>query len=137
MFDPYMKIEWSSRRSLPVRSFRHLLHKFRELLHVPGLDLDQLLDSLQIVGVVGYGVEGIRNADVVVGPVGAFGDHDVGSHAREVGLISEREQVEHQLHLVWKVIQFPDRSIGNLEAGKISWSRPSAVRRSISRTLSR
>ena len=78
---------------------------------MPGLDLDQLVDPLQIVGVVRDGMEGIRNTDVVVGPVGAFRDHDVGSHARQVGLIRERDQVEHQLHLLGEVVQFADRSI--------------------------
>ena len=64
-------------------------------------------------------MEGIRNADVVVGPVRAFRDHDVGSHARQVGLIRERDQVEHQLHLLGEVVQFSHGSLGNLERGQI------------------
>ena len=64
-------------------------------------------------------MEGIRNTDVVVGPVRAFRDHDVGSHARQVGLIRERDQVEHQLHLLGEGVQFSHGSLGNLERGKI------------------
>src|SRR5437763_4694907 len=59
-------------RSLAVGCFRHLLNESRELLELPGLDFDQLVDPLQIVGVVRYGMEGIRNTDVVVSPDGAF-----------------------------------------------------------------
>src|SRR6185369_13772237 len=53
-------------RSLSIGCFRHLLNECRELLEVPGLDFDQLIDPLQIVGVVRYGMEGIRNTDMVV-----------------------------------------------------------------------
>src|SRR5215471_4849986 len=57
-------------RSLAIGYLRHLLYKCRELFEVPGLDLDQLLNPSQIVGVVRDGMEGIRNTDVVVGPNG-------------------------------------------------------------------
>src|ERR1019366_7447410 len=65
------------------------------------------------------GVKGIRNADVVVGPVRTFRDHDVGSDPCEVGLISERNEVEHQLYLVGEGVQFANGSFGNGEGGKI------------------
>ena len=78
-----------------------------------------MLILVQIVGVVRHGMERIRNADVVVGAVRAFRDHDVGRHAREVGLVRERDQVEHQLDLLAEVFQFPDGSIGNLERRQI------------------
>ena len=45
-------------------------------------------------------MEGVRHADVIIGPVRAFGDHDVGGHAREIGLIGNRDQIEHQPHLL-------------------------------------
>src|ERR1700733_13934449 len=35
--------------SLPIRRFRHLLDECGELLHVPGLNLHQLVDSIDIV----------------------------------------------------------------------------------------
>ena len=75
------------------------------------MDFGQLVDPLQIVGVVRYGMEGIRNTDVVVSPDGAFRDHDVGSYTRQVGLISEGDQVEHQLHLFGKGVQFVPREL--------------------------
>ena len=88
-------MEWSSRLPCAVGRFRHLLHEFREFFHVPGLDLDQLVDSVYIVGMVRNGMERIRNPDVIVGAVGAFGDHDVCGHASKVGLKRESQQVEH------------------------------------------
>src|SRR5204862_5333968 len=48
-----------------------------------------------------------------------FRDHDVGNHAREVGLESQSKQVEHQFDLLGKVFQFPHGSIRNLQTGKI------------------
>src|SRR4030095_11385338 len=68
---------------------------------------------------VGDRMKGIRNADMVVGPVRPFRHHDVGNHAGEVGLIGERNQIEHQLHLLSEVLQFSYGSIGDLQTGKI------------------
>src|SRR5439155_3311648 len=56
---------------------------------------------------------------MVVGPVGAFRDHDVGSYAGQIRLIGEGEQIEHQFHLLREVFQFPNGSLRNLEGGKI------------------
>src|SRR5215831_11002124 len=64
-------------------------------------------------------MEGIRNTDVVISPDGAFRDHDVGRHTRKVSLISEGDQVEHQLHLFGEGVQFSHWSFGNFERGKI------------------
>ncbi len=45
-------------------------------------------------------MEGVRHADVIIGPVRAFADHDVGGHAGEIGLIGNCDQVEQQPHLL-------------------------------------
>src|SRR5204862_2710433 len=46
-------------------------------------------------------------------------DHDVGRDTSQIGLIGENKQVEHQLHLLVEVVQFADRSLGNLKGRKI------------------
>src|SRR5262245_11047573 len=77
---------------------------------------------------MGDRVKGIRNADMVVGPVRSFGDHDVGNHAGEVGLEREGKQIEHQLDLLGEILEFSHGSIGNLQAGEVRCSgflRPS------------
>ena len=109
-------------RSFSVRRCGHFGDKLREFLHVPRLDLDELVDSFQIVGMVRDRMEGIRNADMVVGPVRPFRNHDVGNHASEVGLEGERNQIEHQLHLLGEILQLANGSIGNLQTGKIHCS---------------
>src|SRR6185295_10482951 len=37
----------------------------------------------------------------------------------KIGLIGESKQVKHQLHLLVEVVQFADRSLGNLKGRKI------------------
>src|SRR4029453_14411910 len=110
-------------RSLAVGCFRHLLNESRELLKVPRLDFGQLLNPLQNVGMMRYGMEGIRDTDVVVCPVRALRGHDVGDHACKVRLIREGHQVEHQLDLFGERVQLSYWSFGNLERGKILGSR--------------
>src|SRR5688572_31861211 len=43
-----------------------LTEELREAFHVPGLDLDKPLDLVRLVSVMGYGVERIGNADMVI-----------------------------------------------------------------------
>ena len=81
-------------------------------------------------------MEGVGHADVVVGPVRALGHHDVGGHARQVGLIGERDQVEQQVDLLVEVVQLADRRLGNVIADRFA-ARRQLTRRSISRTVSR
>ena len=53
---------------------------------------------------------------MIVGPVRAFADHDVGRHARKIGLIGNRDQVEHQLDLRVERILLAPRRLGCLHA---------------------
>ena len=69
-------------------------------------------------------MEGVWNTDMVVGPVRALRDHDVGNHAGEIGLESQRDQVEHQRHLLGEVVELPRRGVGNIQTGKIRFSGP-------------
>src|SRR5215471_14275710 len=71
-------------------------------------------------------MEGIRNADMIVGPVRSFRDHDVCRHASEVGLKCESKQIEHQLDLLGEILQLAHGSIGNFQTGKIR--RPGLLR---------
>ncbi len=50
------------------------------------------------------GVEGLGNPDMVVGLVRAFSDHDVGSHAGDVGLIGDRDQIEKKFDLLVEIV---------------------------------
>src|SRR5262249_1410034 len=53
-------------------------------------------------------MERVRNSDMVVSPVRALGHHDVGNDARQVGLISDRGQIEKQIDLLVEVIKHSD-----------------------------
>ena len=58
---------------------------------------------------------------MIIGPVRAFAGHDVGGHAREIGLIGDRDQVEQQLHLlVERIILLGQRYLGRLHAREIA-----------------
>ena len=66
-------------------------------------------------------MEGVRHADVIIGPVRAFADHDVGGNAREIGLIGNRDQIEQQPHLlVDRRILLGLRYLGRLHAREIA-----------------
>src|SRR6185437_14685107 len=82
---------------------RQLLQKVREALHVIALDDLQPPNALLVIGVMADGVEGIRHPDEIVGAVGAFGDHHERGDAREIRLIGQRQQVEHQANLLIEV----------------------------------
>ncbi len=69
-------------------------------------------------------MEGIRNADVVVGLVRAFSHHDVGNHAGQVRLIRESDQIEQKIDLLVEIVQHSDRTLGNLHAWKYPVRRP-------------
>ncbi len=73
-----------------------------------------------IVGVMADRVERIRHADVVVGAVGAFGDHHVRRDAREIRLIGERDQVEHEPDLLVEVLELADRRVRHLDALEVA-----------------
>ncbi len=75
---------------------------------------DELLEPVQVVGVVRDRMEGVRHADVVVGAVRPFGDHDVGRDTREVGLIGQRDQIEEQIDLLVERVQLADRRLAAL-----------------------
>ena len=107
-------------RPLAVGNRGHLADKIGKALHVPGLDPNQFLDSSQIVGMMRHRVERIGNADVVVRAVGAFGDHEVRSHARQIGLIGQRDQVEEQPDLLVERVQFADRRLGQIDARQVA-----------------
>src|SRR5690606_5441624 len=62
-------------------------------------------------------------ADMVVGAVRALGDHDVGGHAREVCLICESDQIEHETYLIVETVELADRYVRQLYAGKIALLR--------------
>ena len=87
-------------RAVAVGRRRELLDEVREALHVIRLDPHELVDALLVVRVVRQRVERVRHADVVVRAVRALGHHDVRRDAREVRLVRERDQVEHQLDLL-------------------------------------
>ncbi len=65
----------------------------------------------------------IRHADEVVGAVGAFGDHHVGDHAREIGLICKRDQVEHQPDLLVEVLELTERRVRHVEPLEVARAR--------------
>ena len=64
-----------------------------------------------------------EHADVVVRAVRALGHHDVRRDARDVRLIREVDQVEHQLHLLVEVRQLADRRIGQIDRGEVALRR--------------
>jgi hypothetical protein len=58
---------------------------------------------------------------MIIGPVRAFADHDVGGHAREIGLIRNRDQIEQQPHfLIDRHILLGRRYLGRLHAREIA-----------------
>src|SRR5262249_2288666 len=81
-------------RAVAIWYFCQLLQERSEAVHMPRLNLHQLVNSLEIVGMVRNGMERIRNTDVIVGLVRALGDHDVGNNARQVRLVSENGQIK-------------------------------------------
>ena len=84
------------------------------------LDEREPADALAIVRVVAHRVERIRHADVVVGAIGAFGDHHVRRDAREVRLIGEGDEIEHEPDLLIKVLELANRRIRHLDAFEIA-----------------
>ncbi len=63
------------------------------------------------------------HADVVVRAVRALGHHDVRRDARDVRLVREVDQVEHQLHLLVEVRQLADRRVGQVDRRQIALRR--------------
>ena len=106
-------------RAIAIGCRRHLGDEVRKALHVVALDLHQLVQALHVIGVVRQGVERIRHANVVVGAIGAFRHHHVSGHARQVGLVGERQQVELQLHLRIEVVQFAGRCLGQFRSADV------------------
>src|SRR2546423_1427532 len=84
-----------TQRALPVRCRGQLCNEFGEFLHVPGLDLHQLINTLDVVRVVRNRMKRVWHADMIVSPVRPFGHLDERRYAGEVGLVCQREQVEH------------------------------------------
>ncbi len=84
------------------------------------LNRDELLDALQVVRMVRQRVEGVGNADVVVGPVGAFADHEVRGDPSHVCLVGQHDQIEHQTYLLVEIRQLTDRCVGQLDTGEIA-----------------
>jgi hypothetical protein len=60
-------------------------------------------------------MERVGHADVVVGAVRAFGDHDVRGDARQIGLVGQRDQIEQQIDLRAKLVQLANRSLGHID----------------------
>ena len=123
MFDPYKEDRMIQHRAVSIFRRRHLLQEFREALHVPRLDLHQLFDLAGSLAWCEMGWKDSGNADVVVGLVRAFRHHDVGNHAREVGLVGDRDQIENQVDLLVEVVARPDRALRNLHAGNVGGRR--------------
>jgi len=66
------------KRAFAVRHGRQLAEKLRETFHVPGLNLDEHLDPIEMVRVMRDGVERLWDADVVIGLVRSFrGHHEI------------------------------------------------------------
>ncbi len=57
-------------------------------------------------------MEGIGHADMVVGTIGPFADHDVRRYAGNVCLVGKRNQIEHQAHLLIEIGQLTDWCVG-------------------------
>ena len=94
------------------------------------MNLDELFQPVGIIGMMGQRMEGIRHADVIVGPVRAFADHDVGGDARQIGLIGNRDQIEQQPHfLIDRNILLGRGKLGRLYARKVAVLRELVDRR--------
>ena len=106
-------------RAVAVFRRRHLLQEFGEALHVPGLDLRNLGNSLRLVGMVGNGMERIGHPNVVVGLVRAFSHHEVRGDTGNVRLVRDRDQIEHEINLFVELVVHADGTFGNLHAGDI------------------
>ncbi len=82
-------------------------------------------------------VERIGHADVVARLLAdLWRDHEA-LDAREVALIRERDQVEHQAEVLVEVLRGRARHLRQRQLRDIAVLGSSATRRSISRTLSR
>src|SRR5689334_12360344 len=88
-------------RSFTVFNRSKLAYEFPKTIHVPSLNLHQLLESSEIVGMMRNRMERIRNSNLVVSPVGSFRHHHVRHHASQIGAISQHNQVKEELHLIF------------------------------------
>jgi hypothetical protein len=70
--------------------------------------------------VVRNGVERLWNANVVVGLIRAFGNHDKSGDPGNVGLIGNRKQVEKKVNLFVEVVLFPHGAFRNLHTRDVN-----------------
>ena len=87
-------------RGVPVRRRLQSAQVVRQQLRVIGAHARQLRQALRVVLVVRQGVVRVRHADLRIGLRGELRRHEEGDDARQVGLVSQHLQVEHQLHVV-------------------------------------
>ena len=84
-------------RIFAIRNFCQLVHEARNHRAVPGLQLRQFGEVGLGIVVMRQRMECIRNADVGIGLVADFGRHHERHHAGHVGLVGQRDHVEHQI----------------------------------------
>ena len=89
-------------------------------LRVIALDLGQTLLLVGIVGMVRNGMKGIRHANVVVGLLADFRRDHEALDARQVALISQRDEAEHELQVFIKVVRGCTRRLRQLQAGQVT-----------------
>ena len=64
-------------------------------------------------------MERVRDAEIRVGPDGLFRRDSQGRHTREIGLIRQSQQVEHDVDLLVDVGRYADGRIGHGDAGEV------------------
>ena len=84
-----------------------LLQPGREQLHVEDVDLGDLLHLVGVALVVGEVVVPFADADVGIGAVAAVVGHDEGGDPGAVGPEGQRQDIEHQFHMVGELRRHP------------------------------
>ena len=90
-------------RAIAVGRRLQALEVVREHLHVVRVDLRHLLDLLHLAGVVRNRVMRVGHADLRVSHAAVLAPDHERNHAREIALIRQHLQVEHQLHVRFPV----------------------------------
>jgi hypothetical protein len=90
-------------RAVSVGRRLQALEVIRELLDVIRVDLRDLLDLRQLSGIVRDRMMRIGHADLRVGHAAVLATHHEGDDARQIALIGQHLQVDHQPHVRFPV----------------------------------
>ena len=88
------------------------------------LILTSVRDLLRVVAVMRHRVMRLGDADLRVRPLADLARHHEREHARDVGLVRERQQVEHQLDVLVERLRHADRRVGHRDRRSSPASRP-------------